>query len=95
MDYAGSPEKVVHRNAPSIPPPGTCYACGKGESDVNNWIDDERNLCGDCVCTKVLCDSCGRVIGPLNSIRNLRAFRGDALWRKEIICRDCRRKGLK
>jgi hypothetical protein len=52
----------MYRNALTIPPPGRCYCCGRTDG---NWIDDEQNLCGDCVCTHILCDSCGTPVGKL------------------------------
>lgn len=78
----------MHRNAPVIPPPGRCYCCGK--TDVSNWVDDEQNLCGDCVSSHVFCDSCGADVGLWEAWKNLPGIE----WGKTaILCGTCLVKG--
>lgn len=78
----------MNRNAPVVPPPGRCYVCGCTDG---NWIDDEKNLCGDCLCSHVFCDSCGGVVGQWEAWKNLPGIK----WGKSVIvCGACLVKGL-
>jgi hypothetical protein len=80
----------VYRNAPTTPPPGRCCVCHK--TDVGNWLDEERNLCTDCVCTHVLCDSCGADCGLVADFMSMPGF---DVATTNVFCGSCLVKGFR